>query len=45
MFDSEGSFEVQLWENLDPVLFTMLFEWNGMIIVDPKNMVYQFRMI
>jgi hypothetical protein len=41
-FDSSGDFEVQLWQNLEAVLFPMLLDEKDAIIVIPKDPAYQF---
>ena len=40
IFDSEGSFEVQLCNDLNPVLFPLIMHQKDVIIVDPKDVVY-----
>jgi hypothetical protein len=41
VFDSEGNFQLQLWKILDPELCPMLFYANGVIVVNPKDPLYQ----
>jgi hypothetical protein len=41
-FNAPGIFEVQLFKIIYPVLFPMILDQKEVIVVDPKNLVYQY---